>query len=284
MNECKIVQDLLPLYAEDLVSPETREFIDEHCALCEACEKLRSRAMEPLPKAPIDAKAYQKTLRRDTMKMAIRGVGIVTVICLAFVLLVGGVAVYALWEGGYIPLENSYESAVIHEKYGEITLKVDITDWDNAGFSDTGAGSVITESETIRNESTTRSSVTKLHRAWENIQLYWAPNGIDYLLEVDIIGGGRGYFIHSRELGENEVGKTDIWDSWYPAGEQGLTEQLLSLCVKEADFPKGWSSVIFSFYRWADDSETVTFIYETDNGCRGLVDFHYPSETITDID
>ena len=35
MNECKIVEDLLPLYAEDLISPESKEFVEEHCAGCE---------------------------------------------------------------------------------------------------------------------------------------------------------------------------------------------------------------------------------------------------------
>lgn len=282
MNECKIVQDLLPLYADDLVSPETREFVDDHCAGCEACEKLRARAMEPVPQTPIDPKAYQKLLRRDSAKMIARGVGLVMLLCLTFVLLIGGGAAYAAWENGQFPLEKSYESTVYHEEYGKFTWKIEIADWDKAGFFDTGAGSVITTTETNRrNDGGSSTSTGRGGRPWENVQLYWAPNGMDYLLEVDIVDGDKGYFIVHHEFVEDRPGRANVLDSWYPAaGGNGLTEQLLALCEKEANFPTGWNAVTFSFYKWADDSETITFIYETDNGFRGLVDFHYSTETV----
>ena len=37
-NECKIISDLLPLYAEDMVCEETAEFIKNHLAECENCK------------------------------------------------------------------------------------------------------------------------------------------------------------------------------------------------------------------------------------------------------
>lgn len=39
-NNCSIVRDLIPLYAEDLVSKDTKEFICEHCKSCESCKEL----------------------------------------------------------------------------------------------------------------------------------------------------------------------------------------------------------------------------------------------------
>ena len=36
-KDCSIVQDLLPLYAEDMLREETKEFVDAHLAQCEAC-------------------------------------------------------------------------------------------------------------------------------------------------------------------------------------------------------------------------------------------------------
>lgn len=36
-NECSIVRDLLPLYLEQLLSDETREFVQEHLSACPAC-------------------------------------------------------------------------------------------------------------------------------------------------------------------------------------------------------------------------------------------------------
>lgn len=43
-NECMIVRDLLPLYIEDLVSDETRAFVEEHLAGCEDCRKALKRS------------------------------------------------------------------------------------------------------------------------------------------------------------------------------------------------------------------------------------------------
>ena len=37
MKECAIVKDLLPLYIEDMVSEETKLFINEHLKECEDC-------------------------------------------------------------------------------------------------------------------------------------------------------------------------------------------------------------------------------------------------------
>jgi hypothetical protein len=37
MNPCTLIQDLLPLYIDDAVSPESRALIDEHLAACERC-------------------------------------------------------------------------------------------------------------------------------------------------------------------------------------------------------------------------------------------------------
>ena len=34
---CSIVQDLLPLYAEDMLREETKEYVDGHLAQCASC-------------------------------------------------------------------------------------------------------------------------------------------------------------------------------------------------------------------------------------------------------
>lgn len=38
-NECSIIRDLLPLYAENMVSDDTAAFVAEHLKSCEACRK-----------------------------------------------------------------------------------------------------------------------------------------------------------------------------------------------------------------------------------------------------
>ena len=47
---CSIVQDLLPLYAEDMLREETKEYVDGHLAQCEACRaELASLRTEVTP-------------------------------------------------------------------------------------------------------------------------------------------------------------------------------------------------------------------------------------------
>ncbi len=36
-NKCNVIKDILPLYVEDMVSADTREFVREHLAHCETC-------------------------------------------------------------------------------------------------------------------------------------------------------------------------------------------------------------------------------------------------------
>ena len=38
-KQCKIVQDLLPTYIEDLTSEETNQYIEEHIKNCNDCEQ-----------------------------------------------------------------------------------------------------------------------------------------------------------------------------------------------------------------------------------------------------
>ena len=36
-NECNIIRDILPLYAEDMVSADTSAFVEEHLDTCADC-------------------------------------------------------------------------------------------------------------------------------------------------------------------------------------------------------------------------------------------------------
>ena len=39
-RNCKIVQDLLPTYIENLTSTETNKYVEEHLKQCEECTKI----------------------------------------------------------------------------------------------------------------------------------------------------------------------------------------------------------------------------------------------------
>ena len=46
-NECSIVKDLLPLYAENLTGEETNEFVKTHLEECESCRSEYAKIKEP---------------------------------------------------------------------------------------------------------------------------------------------------------------------------------------------------------------------------------------------
>lgn len=285
MSECKIVEDLLPLYAEDLVSPESKVFLEEHCRGCENCEKLRRQCLTPLPVTPPDPVQYKKSLRRDSIRMVLKGTAAAFLAALIFVGIVGLGAWYIAWETGQYPLEVEYESVVVDEKYGVITTSVKIADWDTAGFRNTGAGSIIIQENSVRNGSGYSGSMGSGGRAWENVEIFWAPNGMDYLISADLVEGGHGYFVVDNTYSEDEHGGSHYIQDWYPGTTgKGMTQIISDLLAGRTEIPAGWKSIEFTFYRWGEDNETIAFIFETDTGRRGLLDFHYPSETITKID
>lgn len=45
-RECNIVRDLLPLYIENMVSAESREFIEEHLSKCPECNEIYNSMLE----------------------------------------------------------------------------------------------------------------------------------------------------------------------------------------------------------------------------------------------
>lgn len=66
-KDCSIVQDLLPLYAEDMLREETKEFVDGHLAQCEACRAQLAALKADVTPAPVNAqplRSLKKQLRR----------------------------------------------------------------------------------------------------------------------------------------------------------------------------------------------------------------------------
>lgn len=67
MKHCHLVEDLWPLYEEGLVQPQTREWIEEHCASCVHCRLLQQQvAIEQIPEATVTA---DQAITRVTRKL-----------------------------------------------------------------------------------------------------------------------------------------------------------------------------------------------------------------------
>lgn len=52
--KCQIVRDLLPLYADDLVSDASREMIEAHVKECDACRERMEKLCAPIEQVPHD--------------------------------------------------------------------------------------------------------------------------------------------------------------------------------------------------------------------------------------
>lgn len=66
-KDCSIVQDLLPLYEEDMLREETKEYVDGHLAQCEACRAELAALKADVTPAPVNAqplRSLKKQLRR----------------------------------------------------------------------------------------------------------------------------------------------------------------------------------------------------------------------------
>ena len=69
MTPCNVIRDLLPLYAENLVSDESRQIIEEHLAICEDCRTiLRRMQTGDANAAPSGHKEFQSVLRSHKKK------------------------------------------------------------------------------------------------------------------------------------------------------------------------------------------------------------------------
>lgn len=73
---CDVIRDILPLYAEDMVSDATRELVDEHLCGCDGCTK-ELGVLKRATKVPVDTEV--NSLKR--VSDSIRKRKILTVLC-----------------------------------------------------------------------------------------------------------------------------------------------------------------------------------------------------------
>lgn len=63
-NNCKIVQDLLPTYIENLTSEETTKFIEEHLNTCFECKKVHDNMKESIKNEEIENTETIKKIKK----------------------------------------------------------------------------------------------------------------------------------------------------------------------------------------------------------------------------
>ena len=85
MINCAVIKDLLPLYADDVLSEESKELVSEHLATCESCKNELANMQSEIEKPQHDDKAKINALK--SMKKKIfkqKAVSVVVIIFFAF--------------------------------------------------------------------------------------------------------------------------------------------------------------------------------------------------------
>ena len=89
---CEVVRDLLPLYTEDMVSPESRKLTEEHLAECAPCRETYKAMGAKIPDVQFrmdTAKEFAKYEKKKKLKLAalIAGVTAAAVFLILFLIL-----------------------------------------------------------------------------------------------------------------------------------------------------------------------------------------------------
>lgn len=97
-KECNIVQDVLPLYLENMVSEGTKVFVEEHLESCSDCatelKYLKSGMHIDVAETPVREHAVD-VIAAIKKKISKRILKAVTAVCLVFAALFGAVLLYA---------------------------------------------------------------------------------------------------------------------------------------------------------------------------------------------
>ena len=101
-KDCSIVQDLLPLYAEDMLREETKEFVDAHLAQCEACRAELAALKADVKPAPVSAQPL-RDLKRQLRRRKLTAV--LLAVALALTLAAAGFAY--LTAPQYLPYDET---------------------------------------------------------------------------------------------------------------------------------------------------------------------------------
>ena len=221
MNECKIVEDLLPLYAEDLISPETREFVDSHCGGCRACEGQRSRMCAELKPEPVRTD-FKKSMHHSVLWIVGK-----TLLVSFFAI---SVYLYFLWEFGF--LDRQIYAAP------DGSYRFEVLDCD-AGFFEGGACIVTPEGQDI-NLYTSQS--------YKNFEVWYHPDSKGYFACITHEDRQDTWLCLSEY--DEELGMET--DRYYISGGTGDRDFLHILRESEEGQKYLTEDAIITFDRWSE--------------------------------
>ena len=267
MNHCKIVEDLMPLYLDELVSPETGEYVAGHLEECGECKSLYEKLKTPPPaEEPPD---YEKPLKISILKIVLQSV----TACMAALLLFG----YLVWEVGLLAERKVMEAPDGISKF-EVLYKEDAGFFANSGayiLTPDGRGRQYTGDEEFVDCHVWWAPNSEYYFLWieftdHDLTSYWGYDGpetydYEYDEEGNVIGWSRGYY-----------------DRFYPKDET-FFQTMTALLRERPELDQDWESIEYEFGQWRDDSMAFSLNFETDDGQTGTVWFSISDNTIISV-
>ena len=124
---CSVIHDLLPLYAENMVEPDTKDLVDQHLTECPDCQK-RFSEIETSPEPPVETVKPLQSLRKEIRKRRWY-TAILAALCVfiaVFTYFFHATSMnYILWQDGLIEVVG-VETVNPAEYYsGEVYLPID---------------------------------------------------------------------------------------------------------------------------------------------------------------
>lgn len=239
MNECNIIRDLLPLYAEELTSPDSGEFIEKHLASCAQCRDTWRRCREELPKMEVAenmAKEYQKPLKKSVLKIILS-----SVLAVALGL---GIFGYLMWEFGYLG-----EERIIQSPDGGSLFRIQY--YNDDGFFVQGGATVVLPDGTAR--------YLRGDDTFVDLHVWWAPNGEAFFAWWEFADHDEAYYVDYRDI--EAAGGWKNYKESRDMYSENLFAELEQMCAN-----MGVEISNMEFVEWSDDSRYLYFRYQTEAG------------------
>lgn len=200
---CDIIRDLLPLYAEDLVSEDSKKLVDEHLCECDPCTKELAE-LKKTPKVPVEVetgslKRVGNTIRRRRL------LAVLTV--LLFVITLGMSGAMLLDARIYLTAEQAVQS-VEQRDNGDVVIYL------NDGVTGMGA----CQRDDTKNYGTI---------AWSKLsKLLFGHGRVKY---EDMSAEYHMFYSEDEyeEVGRFILGGADGYNVWYCDAGSGKAETLL---------------------------------------------------------
>lgn len=224
---CDIIRDLLPLYAEDMVSEDSRNLVDEHLCQCDPCTKVLASLKKDVP---LLVEADPEPLNKVKKMILRRRVFSVLAVLLTFVTLASFVVTY-LFAPFQLTKDQAIDDFYIKEGHIVVDYSPYVTGRHQTGFNDNW----------FINQYSTRYDMWKGDNR-KSIEELYGSDGVITDLErqryenIDIINGGESWLssdgktLSNRPIPGDEGSvqlKGDIEKNWWYSDPTGLGNDIL---------------------------------------------------------